>query len=112
MANLDRVSDSMSPGDFERLGQFFGAYFHEDWDTEAPDWAGLVKHFVEDHPETKSIAELAQLVDDYADNRDDETLDDLVLDELGCYYCPSSEGITMRDWLHRVSDLLRTYAAG
>ena len=112
MANCNRVPNSMSEIGIERLGQFFGAYFHQDCFLDAPDWVTIVEEFVQDHSEARVLAELADLIDGYAEQHDDETLDDLVLDELGCYYCPSSEGITMRDWLHRVSDLLRTYAAG
>ena len=110
MENCDRVSNPMSRVDVERLHQFFGAYFHEDWDLEAPDWDGLVKRFVKDHPEAKTIAELSDLIDRYASQHDDEALGHLMLRELGCYYWPAADGLTTREWMHRVAAFLRTCA--
>ncbi|SEH66650.1 hypothetical protein SAMN04489835_2644 [Mycolicibacterium rutilum] len=32
------------------LAQFFGAYFHQDWDLEADDWQRIVDNFVNADP--------------------------------------------------------------
>ena len=40
----------MSQTAYPHLWQMFGAYFHQDWDTEEDDWPDLVRNFAQGQP--------------------------------------------------------------
>lgn len=42
------------------LVQFFGAYFHQDWDLEADDWQGIVDSYVIGNPGSESQRQIAK----------------------------------------------------
>lgn len=87
----------------ELLKQFFGVYFHEDWNVEAKDPKEIVAMYVaditEDHRRTVGRAIL-----EYTDHvADDAELEEKLFSELGCYYAPGADGLTARDWLKMVA---------
>ena len=102
----------MSEAAYPRLWQLFGAYFHQDWDTEGNDWPDLVRNFADDHCETELKATAAELDRLLADFTDDAALDQQLFNELGCYYMPRPDlgGPTVRRWLGEVAAALRARA--
>jgi len=92
------------------LSQFFGCYFHQDWDLEAHDWEGVVRRSVAESGKSiaHSIAEKIMKLADRAES-DDQLAE--VVQGLGCYYCPDSRS-GMRTWLRDLSAALETEAAG
>lgn len=47
------------------LAQFFGAYFHQDWDLEADDALGVIRNYMKEtnFPSTQqTIKEIEQLI--------------------------------------------------
>lgn len=107
----------MTAEDIERLGQFLGGYFHQDWRMDAADPDGIIARFIAEHPDKQELASLAALVDSYAAAHDDSKLKQpqftelgwALFTELGCYYVPPEEGKS-REWLHQVADRLRAAA--
>jgi hypothetical protein len=88
----------------ERLRQFFSGYFHEDWDTEANSWVGVVGTYAAE----SSPSHVAQLAEDVAWLAScNETAQHLLSEDLGCYYDPEADGLTVGDWLELVADELR-----
>jgi hypothetical protein len=95
----------MSRDDFPVLEQFLGGYFHQDFllDYAAADDA--IQAFVVGEAEATVRAareELERLTCLVA------RLDDpgKLLLQLGCYYNPEAEGLSVRDWLQHVLDRL------
>ncbi|CAN5479169.1 hypothetical protein BH10ACT9_BH10ACT9_14550 [soil metagenome] len=89
------------------MRQFFGGYFHEDWDLEAKDWQTAVDSFtIEETPtELNSLAEeIDKLVASYSE---DELGVVMYRDALSSYY-PGP--LTYNEWLRRVSERLRQHA--
>lgn len=88
----------MSMNRFPEVAQFLGCYLHQDWNDEFPNWkaavtaylAGAVKEDV-----TKALQELDALASVVETTDDPEEL----LRQLGCYFDPTSEGMTVRAWL-------------
>src|SRR3546814_18546847 len=69
----------------ESLLQFFGAYFHQDWGVESPDWQGVVAMFIHDSS-AQDIAAVAAGVEHLARGASSEAeLERILLNELGCY---------------------------
>lgn len=99
----------MSQAKYPRLWKLFGAFFHQDWDTEGDDWPDLVRNFAggQSHAELDTTAgELDRLIADFPD---DAALDRELFDVLGCSYLPRPDlgGPTVRVWLGEIAMYLR-----
>ena len=98
----------MRAENIERLRGFFGAYFHQDWDLDVPNADGIIERFIADQSDMAQLAELAALVDAYAEgHEDDSALEQALVNELWCQYLPSTAGARARDWLRHVAARLR-----
>lgn len=92
------------------LRQFFGGYFHQDWDIAAPDWEGVVNVFLDETRDPATAIHIATLIDDFLASHQDETepeLERLLFKDLCCEYLPSGGGLSARAWLTEVSNALR-----
>lgn len=93
----------MNANDFPGLANFFGGYFHQDWEFEVDTPEEVVQVFVrEEHRETSSraIKELRRLL---SLSLTDEQLNKLLLGELGAYYDASPD--TSR-WLQSLLEVM------
>jgi hypothetical protein len=90
------------------LRRFFGAYFHQDWDTEADDWEGIVDGYVNDFPRTELLSRLADEIDQLRAALPERELKDFLVRDVGAYYAP--EPFTHNVWLGQVAQQLRRRA--
>ena len=91
---------------FPHLTQFFSCYFHQDWPLEAETASDVVNNYRSSEPPESIEAasqELSKLLEMPIAPADLETF---ILDELGCYYDPTSENQTVREWLESVQKSL------
>jgi len=98
----------MSAQDYDReaLENFFSAYFHEDWPCEAPTPVGVVENYLRSAKATE-VARLRSAILRYAEKESDNAaLERKLLTELGCYYRPSADGHTAKNWLHDLAALM------
>lgn len=93
----------------EELSQFFGCYFHQDWDLDDHSWEGVVRRFVAESGKSTAhcIAEKIMKLADSAES-DDQLAE--AVQGFGCYYCPDSR-LGMRTWLMGLIAALQTEAA-
>lgn len=84
-----------------QLAQFLGAYFHQDWAPDHPEWEPVVDDFVAESPGS-AVADTAEELRELlaAGFTDDEL--DAVLGGLGCSVVPSALGVTTSAWLTAV----------
>lgn len=111
MHRTDRIPEIMTgyPKPWE-LGQFFGAFFHQDWIFEADDWRQVVNNFSASPGLTADrLNELAHSISGLLARHPESELP-FVLMDLGCYYDPRPE-TTFTDWLRLVADRLHENAA-
>ena len=84
------------------LFQFFGAYFHQDWDLEAETPAGVIALYIRDSSGDR-IRQLRtailRLIDCACENA---TQEERLLRDFGCYYLPSADGLTVNEWLQNI----------
>ncbi len=87
-----------------------GAYFHQDWADEAPDYLGIVDLFIDDEPRLSALLprEVEALL---STDPSDDILKKYLVDELGANYRAAGDGITYRTWIQRIADHVRTVAA-
>jgi CdiI immunity protein len=108
MAHNHGVSDAMTKQDQRELHQFFAGYFHEDWPVDALNPDDVISSFIAAPHPAGELSRLADLVDSYACHlSNDETLEQALFMDLGCYYSPSVEGLSARIWLRHVASRLR-----
>ncbi len=76
-----------------------GAYFHQNWDYEAPDALGVIRNYLKGEPISqikKTIEEIDRL---FSLNLEPEQLKKLFESELKCCYNPTVYGISHHSWL-------------
>ena len=103
------VSHTMNDGSIStELDQFFGAYFHQDWDLEANDWQGIVDNYVDEDPTPGPLLRLAEEIDDLRRSRSEAELEGFLVRQVGVDYGPAP--LTYSEWLKEVADRLRERA--
>ena len=88
------------------MGVLLGAYFHQDWGLDDPTADAVVRRFsAEETGETvaRARADIEQVLQHFESEAD---LDALIY-QLHGYYLPSADGLSAREWLTRVGELLR-----
>lgn len=89
---------------YPNLDEFFGTYFHQDWLGDAPTATGIVKNYLAEWPAKEVVEANAELTRLLAVTETTELA--LVLRQFGCYYNPSADGLSCREWLEQVSKML------
>jgi hypothetical protein len=98
--------------DHAALANFFSSYFHEDWPCEAETPTQVVQAYLGTASPSDAARLRAAIIGFLARERDNAALEKKLMPELGCYYLPSADGLSARDWLLSVADLLTTKAEG
>jgi hypothetical protein len=92
----------ITPGERERLRQFFGSYFHQDWDIEYGTPEQALSAAIRAHESQRK--ELGRLVELFVEEHpNDEDLDQELWRDLGCDYLPSADRMSSRAWLLSVA---------
>jgi len=90
----------------DKLRQFAGGYFHEDYDAEFSTVDEAIDRFREESSSDSIdvvVRELSSLLDSPLTEED---LDDLWINQLHANYDPREDGMTYREWFAHVRDLL------
>lgn len=93
------------------LVDFFGSYFHQDWDLEAQDWRGVVREFAENESESYVSAVLGGLEVIARSGLDSGDLEDLLSQRLGCGNNPNW-GEPLSEWFSDLASELQVALAG
>jgi hypothetical protein len=96
---------------FPHLTQFFSSYFHQDWPLEADTPNDVANNYRSSEPPASVEAvssEISKLLEMPIAEPDLETF---VFEELGCYYDPSTDNLTIREWLESVKQSLHNPAS-
>ena len=89
------------------LYQLFGGYLHQDWKLEYADWPLAIEAFRQDAPphlREGAIIEIAQLVEA---EFSEEELATLLYPSLDCNFLPPARGLSNKEWLLQVAELLK-----
>lgn len=90
---------------YPNLHQFFGAYFHQDCFVDSPTATAVVELYAREWPADGVKAATRELRELLSSTTAEAELATTV-DELGCYYIPSADGLTYRAWLSQVVRML------
>jgi hypothetical protein len=92
--------------DLKNIKSFFGAYFHEDWVLENDDPLKMVEIYCSSTQRAEAL-KLAEDIFQFINECQDNEIP--LFELLGCYYDPSSERISKKDWLIIVVERLKSY---
>lgn len=88
---------------YPTLWQFFGGYMHQDWrDDYVDEWAALDDFLADGSDVIKDFRREIEVL--LTENRSEEELRRIVLDELGSSCMVEVNGWKYRDWLQALSD--------
>lgn len=94
----------MNTNRFTNSSRLLGCYFHQDWTDEFEDDTQVLQAISQAEPPEQvqaSIREINRLI---AEHRSEGELRVILIDDIGCYFEPDSQGITYVDWLLRVRE--------
>lgn len=88
------------------LSRLLGCYFHQDWPEEYSDSAEALRNMLVDEPREMHIAGVREIDEVLGFNFSEKALENLVVQEIGCFFAPDSEGLNYAGWLHKVREVL------
>lgn len=88
----------------EVLKQLLGCYFHQDWRDEFDHNASALQSIIESEPGEHLAAGVDEINDLLAASLSEDDLAAILTGQVGCYFDPSSEGVTCEQWLKRVRE--------
>jgi CdiI immunity protein len=81
------------------LRDFFGGYFHQDWDIDGVEsWVGVVDQFVQENSIAR-VREVREALREWVDSSNEEEISRQLMNELGCDYDWQPDGLGARDWV-------------
>ncbi len=80
---------------------------------DASDPDEVIVQFLSGGPASTDIHRIVAQIYRYLDSaRDDVAIEEELLKEFGCYYLPSADGLSARDWLRHVAGKLEGSESG
>jgi hypothetical protein len=92
---------------YPNLDEFFGTYFHQDWNSDAASAREIVENYLREWPAEGVAAARTELEKLLSEVESESELGRCV-QQLGCYYNPPGDGLTYRAWLEQVARVLST----
>lgn len=86
----------------EALGQILGCYFHQDWPDEFDSDETALQAIIDSETTDQIRAGVEEIEQLLADTRSEIELRDFLINEVGCYFDPESQGISYEQWLKKV----------
>jgi len=88
----------------DALGQLLGCYFHQDWTEEFDSDVSALQSIIDSEPKEQISACIREIDALLASSLRESELKTILIDQAGCYFDPSSLGITCEEWLQRVRE--------
>jgi len=92
----------MTYNNFEALRQLLGCYFHQDWPDEFDDDEAAFLVIIDSEPKEQLLAGVKEIDALLGASLPEDELGALLTEQAGCYFDPSSVGLTYEQWLKRV----------
>jgi hypothetical protein len=99
--------DAWTGGKFDSLKQLLGCYFHQDSPAEFEDDLAAVRAMLaneSDEQIAKGILPIGSVL--HAELNEDQ-LETMLTDQMGCYFEPASAGLNRAQWLYRLRSTLQ-----
>ena len=97
--------------EFQKLKQFFGAYFHQDWDLDGDTWTEVLESYLDENTveeASRLIGEMKLLVQL---QKQGNIAGDAFLKDAGCSYDYTNDGISALEWTSQLLETLKVRTA-
>lgn len=88
--------------EFPALTQLLGCYLHQDWPEEYTDSSEALADMLKHEPQATLLAGAQEIEVLLASKLSMDDLEHLVRWKIGCFYAPSSEGVSLAEWLNNI----------
>jgi len=108
-----KLGNETSEEQYPELEQIMGGYFHQDWFDEFRDRGEnpskeiVLQQMLLQKSVSRKQAAVGELERLLASTRDEETLRQVIVHDMGAQVNPRLDGSTMHAWLEHIADLLR-----
>lgn len=92
----------MTDRELSALAQLLGAYLHQDWPDEFDSDVSALRAIVDSEPRETILAAMREIDDLLSASLPESEVRGLIAGPVGCYFDPTSEGMTYKQWLMRV----------
>lgn len=86
----------------KNIEQILGCYFHQDWLDEFGGYDSAIRSIIESEPFDKIRSAIEEVGDLLASDLDEDRLRVILIDQLGCYFDPATDGMTCEFWLKKI----------
>jgi len=104
---MNEAVATMRPTPWPELERFLGGWFHEDWMLDYGEADDAVRAYAEEVRAPRVAQVVGELNDLLSRGLSEADLRNLVWWQLLGRYDPTADGLTMKEWLERVTRLLR-----
>ena len=88
----------------EALGQILGCYFHQDWPDEFESEESVLRAIIESETIEQIRAGVVEIDMLLAAHLPENELREILVNMIGCYFNPESQGISHEQWLKKVRE--------
>lgn len=86
----------------DALGQLLGCYFHQDWTDEFDSDASALQAIIQSETKEQLSAGVNEIDALLSASLSENDLMTILTEQAGCYFDPSSQGISYEQWLTRI----------
>lgn len=90
----------------EALGQLLGCYFHQDWPDEFDGDESALQAIIATESREQIQAGIIEIEMLLALGLSEDQLKEILVNKVGCYFDPESQGATYAQWLRKVREKL------
>lgn len=90
----------------DSLAQLLGCYFHQDWPDEFDDDNAALDAMIKSESKEKIAEGVTEIDLLLGAGLNEDELRTTLIDRVGCYFEPASEGLNYTQWLRRVRNTL------
>jgi hypothetical protein len=84
---------------YNSLKQLLGCYFHQDWPEEFDNSRQAVQAILEGEPHKQILQGIEEIDMLLSEARSESDWREIIINQIGCYFEPESEGVTYSEWL-------------
>lgn len=89
------------------LTHLLGCYFHQDWPDEFNDDNAALNAMIKSEPKERIAEGVTEIDLLLGAGLNEDELRAILIDQVGCYFDPASEGLNYTQWLCRLRNTLQ-----
>lgn len=93
--------------EYDQLKQFFGSYFHQDWDFDGDTWEDVIKAYRISNGVNDQRILTAQLDNLIKDIESGNANSNTFQSDFNCEYNFGADGLSVLEWITKINAILK-----